>query len=497
MTAPASEQILVVAPRGRDGELTRLLLERHGLSVELIASVDRLASSVETAGCAVITQEALASDAAAVLTAALAKQPPWCDFPIIVLMSPGRRLSGELGNVTMLERPIGPDTLLAAVRAALRARRRQYEARAAIQQRDQFLAMLGHELRNPLAAIVLGAELAHLVSREELLERLEMIKRQGNHLARLVDDLLDVARVTSGKVQLRREAVDIDDVIHACITTLAERAHQRDITVSFAGASGLVVAGDTVRLEQVISNLLTNAIKYSPANSTVTVSAASVAGACEIRVRDEGIGIAPEMLPRVFELFAQADGSLHRAEGGMGIGLTLVDRLVRLHGGEVRVASEGLGHGSEFIVRLPLDDVPQAAGPRAHATADPGARVRVVLVEDNSDIREMTAALLSEIGCDVDVAADGFDGVDRIVSAQPDLALVDIGLPGIDGFEVARRVRAAVAAPILLVAVTGYGRDQDRAEASDAGFDLHVAKPLHVDALVALVERSRTAVVQR
>jgi signal transduction histidine kinase/ActR/RegA family two-component response regulator len=497
MTTPSSEQILIVAPRGRDGELIRLLLEKNGLSAELIASIDALAPAVETAGCAVVTQEALRADAAAAVTAALAKQPPWCDFPIIVLTSAGRRVTGELGNVTMLERPIGPDTLLASVRAALRARRRQYEARAAIQQRDQFLAMLGHELRNPLAAIVLASELARAGDREQLQRWLDMIARQGKHLTRLVDDLLDVARVTSGKVELRREAVDIDDVIRACIATLGERAHQRDITISFASTSGLVVAGDTVRLEQVISNLLTNAIKYSPPSSTVTVAAASVAGACEIRVRDEGIGIAPEMRPRVFELFAQADGSLHRAEGGMGIGLTLVDRLVRLHGGEVRVESDGLGYGSEFIVRLPIGTVPESARPRAHATADPGTRVRVVLVEDNSDIREMTAALLSEIGCDVDVAVDGFDGVDRIVSARPDLALVDIGLPGIDGFEVARRVRAAVAAPILLVAVTGYGRDQDRAEANDAGFDLHVAKPLHVDALVALVERSRAAVMQR
>ena len=492
MTASSSEQILVVAPRGRDGELTRRLLERHGLSAKLIASVDRIASAVETAGCAVITQEALTTDAAGVLSDALATQPPWCDFPIIVLTSAGRRITGELGNVTMLERPIGSDTLLASVRAALRARRRQYEARAAIQQRDQFLAMLGHELRNPLAAIVLASELANIAPRDQLVERLEMVKRQGKHLARLVDDLLDVARVTSGKVQLRHEAVDIDDVIRTCITTLGERAHSRGITVVFAGSSGLIVDGDTVRLEQVVSNLLANAIKYSPVDRTVRVSCTRAGDWCEIRVCDEGIGIEPDMLPRVFELFAQADGSLDRAEGGMGIGLTLVDRLVRLHGGDVRVASGGLGCGSEFIVRLPLGAMPQVASADERPTA-PGMGVRVVLVEDNADIREMTAALLSEIGCDVDVAIDGLDGVDTIVRARPDLALVDIGLPGIDGFEVARRVRAAVAEPMLLVAVTGYGRDQDRAEASEAGFDLHVAKPLHADALVALVERTRAA----
>jgi signal transduction histidine kinase len=485
------EQIIVAAPRGRDGELTRALFEKHGLAVSLAADIEELASAVETAGCAVITQEALTAENTRAIVAALANQPPWSDFPLIVLTSAGKRVAEELGNVTMLERPIGTDTLLAAVRAALRARRRQYEARAAIQQRDQFLAMLGHELRNPLGAIVLASQLARSGPPGQVEGRLETIARQSNHLARLVDDLLDVARVTSGKVQLRREAVDIDDVIHACIETLGERARSRGITIELACASGVVVEGDTVRLEQVVSNLLANAIKYSPRDRQVTVSTVRVGDMCEIHVRDQGIGIESAMLPRVFELFAQADGSLDRAEGGMGIGLTLVDRLVRLHGGEVRVASAGLGHGSEFIVRLPIGTRPELAASVPRTKTDRDVRVRVVLVEDNPDIREMTAALLAEIGCDVEVAADGLAGVERIVRVRPDLALVDIGLPGIDGFEVARQVRAAIPEPLLLVAISGYSRDQDRVNASEAGFDLHLAKPLQVDALTRLVERSR------
>jgi signal transduction histidine kinase/CheY-like chemotaxis protein len=491
MTASSPELVLVAAPRGRDGELTRALLEKHGLAAVLVQSVDEIASAVETAGCAVITQEALTADSTRALGTALARQPPWCDFPVVLLTSARHRIDTDLGNVTMLERPVGAETLLAAVRTALRGRRRQYEARAAIQQRDQFLAMLGHELRNPLGAIVLASELARSGTPEQLESRLEMIARQSNHLARLVDDLLDVARVTSGKVQLRREAVDIDDVIRACIATLGERATKRGIRVVFAERSGAVVAGDTVRLEQVVSNLLANAIKYSPADRTVTVSSVCNGAVCEIRVRDEGIGIDRDMLPRVFELFAQADGSLDRAEGGMGIGLTLVDRLVRLHGGEVHVASAGLGRGSEFIVRLPVGECPDVTTRVDQPATDGDVRVRVVLVEDNPDIREMTAALLTEIGCDVEVASDGPQGVERIVRTRPDMALVDIGLPGIDGFEVARQVRAAVAAPMLLVAVTGYNRDQDRAQATEAGFDLHLAKPLHVDALTKLVARSR------
>jgi signal transduction histidine kinase/CheY-like chemotaxis protein len=493
MTASSPELVLVAAPRGRDGELTRVLLEKHGLPAVLVQSVEEIASAVETAGCAVITQEALTADSSLALGTALARQPPWCDFPLVLLTSARHRLDTDLGNVTMLERPVGAETLLAAVRTALRARRRQYEARAAIQQRDQFLAMLGHELRNPLGAIVLASELARSGTPEQLENRLDMIARQSNHLARLVDDLLDVARVTSGKVQLRREAVDIDDVIRACIETLGERANKRGITIVFAERCGTSIAGDTVRLEQVVSNLLANAIKYSPPDRTVTISSTCNATTCEIRVRDQGIGIDREMLPRVFELFAQADGSLDRAEGGMGIGLTLVDRLVRLHGGQVHVASAGLGRGSEFIVRLPRGDRPEHAPDVKRTAADPDVRVRVVLVEDNPDIRDMTAALLAAIGCDVEVAADGPAGVERIVRVRPDLALVDIGLPGMDGFEVARRVRAAITEPMLLVAVTGYSRDQDRAQASAAGFDMHLAKPLQVDALTKLVERSRLA----
>jgi signal transduction histidine kinase len=488
-----SEQIIVAAPRGRDGELTRALFEKHGMAVRIASSIEEIASAVETAGCAVITQEALTPETTQTIIDALAKQPPWSDFPMIVLTSAGKRVTGDLGNVTMLERPVGAETLLAAVRAALRGRRHQYEARAAIQQRDQFLAMLGHELRNPLGAIVLASELARSGTPEQIDGRLEMIARQSNHLVRLVDDLLDVARVTTGKVQLRREAVDIDDVIRTCIATLGERARARGITIERAATSGLVVEGDTVRLEQVVSNLLANAIKYSPRDRTVAVSSIRAGDAREIHVRDQGIGIEPAMLPRVFELFAQADSSLDRAEGGMGIGLTLVDRLVRLHGGEVRVASAGLGQGSEFIVRLPIGTSPELAPSVPRTRTDRDMRVRVVLVEDNPDIREMTAALLAEIGCDVEVAADGPAGVERIVRVRPDLALVDIGLPGIDGFEVARQVRAAIPEPMLLVAISGYSRDQDRVNASEAGFDLHLAKPLQVDALTKLVERSRLA----
>jgi signal transduction histidine kinase/CheY-like chemotaxis protein len=402
-----------------------------------------------------------------------------------------QRVIVELGNVTVLERPIAPPTLITAVHAALRARRRQYEARAAIQQRDQFLAMLGHELRTPLGSIVLAVELARR-EREgpQVARRLELIARQSNLLARLVDDLLDVARVTAGKIQLRREPVDVDAVVRGCVAALAERARRRSIALEIGPDSGAVIEADPVRIEQVINNLLSNAIKYSPVGRRVHVSAAIVGDACELRVRDQGVGIAPEMQGRIFDLFVQADGSFERSEGGMGIGLTLVDRLVRLHGGSIELRSEGLGHGSEFIVRLPLGAVPAGAGASPPGVASP-AELRVVLVEDNLDLRELTSDLLVALGCSVELAADGPHGVERIVQSQPELALVDIGLPFLDGFGVAREVRRRLGSAPYLVAVTGYGRSQDRERAVDAGFDTFVTKPLGADKARDLIERAR------
>jgi signal transduction histidine kinase/ActR/RegA family two-component response regulator len=496
MTSPdVSERILVLAPRGRDAELAQQLLESRALHAEVCAGgAALLAALASGAGCAVVTEEALLEGLDRELARVFREQPPWSDFPLILLSggysSHLHRILPELGNVTLLERPIAPQTLITAVHAALRARRRQYQARAAIQQRDQFLAMLGHELRTPLGSIVLATELARGASdREQVESRLELIARQSKLLARLVDDLLDVARVTTGKIQLRRETVDIDAAIHGCVDALAERARVRRIALLIEATSGAVIEGDTARIEQVFNNLLANAIKYSPPGRTVRVSSAVVDGNCEIRVRDQGIGIAPDMQGRVFDLFAQVDASPERAEGGLGIGLTLVDRLVRLHGGSVEVRSEGVGHGSEFIVRLPLGAAPAS---RDVASPDPARPhlIRVVLVEDNSDLRELTADLLAALGCSVELAVDGPEGVERIVQARPELALVDIGLPILDGFGVAREVRRQLGAAPYLVAVTGYGRDQDHESAADAGFDRLVTKPLSADQARELLQQA-------
>ncbi|HUS28122.1 MAG TPA: hybrid sensor histidine kinase/response regulator [Kofleriaceae bacterium] len=498
MSPTSNLPVLVFAPRGRDGELIERALTANGFATVMCTTPAELLEAMrDDAGCALITQEALDASVRDELAAWLSTQPPWSDFPLLVLLSAAspdtlESLSRRLGNITFLERPLAPATLLTATRSALRGRMRQLEARSAIQQRDQFLAMLGHELRNPLAAIVLAARLVREGSdRSQLGHRVEVIERQSNILARLVDDLLDVARVTSGKVRLRSEAVDVDAVIRSCIEAHEERAKRRNMQIVFTSASNVTIEGDTVRIEQVVSNLLANAVKYSPAGRTVRISSKRLDDACEIRVRDEGIGIAPEMQSHVFDLFTQIDSSADRSEGGMGIGLTLVDRLVRLHGGTIDLVSDGLGTGSEFIVRLPIGVPPVDPSVLKLEPAIAAQKIRVVLVEDNADLRELSAEMLEALGCSVEVAVDGPEGVERICSSHPDLALVDIGLPLLDGFGVARQVRERIGREQMLVAVTGYGREQDREQAQAAGFDLHVTKPLAADTLKGLIERAR------
>src|SRR5688572_29869061 len=373
------ETVLVLAPTGRDSPLAcDILAERAQVACEACADVLELCRKIaQGAGAVLIAEEALDSPAAWRLADALAAQLPWSDIPLLVLASaPETELTGdgplkvirERGNVTLLDRPLRIVTLVTAVQAALRARRRQYEVRdllaatrAAVRQRDQFLAMLGHELRNPLATITNALTVLDTVApviaddgqRAEHEQR-EIITRQTAHLARLVDDLLDVARITSGKVVLQRRAVDLCDLVSRAARAVSVLAHaeRHEVTVS-TSCDRVVVDGDPVRLEQVVNNLLTNAIKYTPAGGRIQLEVGEHGGDAILRVRDNGIGIAKELIGRVFDLFAQAERSLDRAQGGMGIGLTLVRQLVEMHGGSVSVASEGSGRGSEFTVRLP------------------------------------------------------------------------------------------------------------------------------------------------
>ncbi len=494
MTADVDElTVLVWAPRGRDALLAAQLLERNGFAAVACEQAEDIARLATQAGCAVLTEDALRAGSVEMLTEAFARQPAWSDFPVILFAprasggpADAIQVASVLGNVTVLERPVQSRTLVSAVVAALRGRRRQYEARAAIQRRDEFLAMLGHELRNPLSAIVFAVDALH---REvgDLGERPRIIlERQSQHLARLVEDLLDVARVTTGKVTLKSEPIDLRELLARCIQSIEGQAGARSTEVVLEAREAAVVDGDAVRLEEVFTNLLSNAIKYSPPSSRVDLVLDVGTERCCVDVIDRGIGIAPEMLPRVFELFAQAEGTLARSQGGLGIGLTVVKSLVELHRGSVTANSEGPGQGSRFRVDLPLANAAQATASLRDVVVQSAAGLRVLVVEDNPDLLELTCQVLEIAGCDVKSASDGMSGLQMIDQHEFDVALVDIGLPGIDGYELVRRVRQRGPGP-RMVAMSGYGQDLDRQRALDAGFDLHLTKPVSIGAILAAV----------
>jgi len=493
----SSDQILILAPRGRDAVLAIQLLAQSELVAQPCETIEELIAAIPETGCAIITAEMLDDPARAALVKALAAQPPWSDFPIILFPPRGTErvpdalaIAAELGNITILERPVQGHTLVSAVVAALRGRRRQYDAREAIERRDQFLAMLGHELRNPLAVIVLAIDSLQDAVGDRCEKQCSMIERQTKHLARLVDDLLDVARVTSGRVTLRREPVDLAEVIERCVQGAELKARGRGIAIVLAIAERpIVVDGDVVRLEEIFSNLLTNAIKYSTDGAPIEVRVVRDRDTCIIDVEDHGVGIAPESIGSVFELFAQVAPAIDRSSGGLGIGLTIVRGLVELHGGCVAARSAGLGHGATFQVRLPVTPAPIAEAPAPGA--DEPAQQRVLLVDDNLDLLDMTRMLLETLGCNVDTASDGADGLAQLVAAPPDIAFIDIGLPLLDGLEIARRARREVGQAPYLVAMTGYGQAEDRRRALDAGFDAHLTKPVTVEEIQRALAASR------
>ena len=493
----ASERILVWAPSGRDATVATALLAQNGLHAVACTNIAELVDQLPDVGCAVITAEVLDGPARERIREALAAQPAWSDFPIILFAPRGvdratdaNEATKLLGNVTILERPVLGRTLLSAVTAALRGRRRQYEGRDAIHRRDQFLAMLGHELRNPLAAILLASESLDGVAGEVGGKQRKIIDRQARHLARLVDDLLDVSRVTSGKITLQSAPIDVGEVILRCLQGAELAARQRRIQLrSNVGTTPLLVHGDLVRLEEIFNNLIGNALKYSPEGARVDVNARHEADTCVVEVIDTGIGLAPDMLDHVFDLFAQVDSTLDRAKGGLGIGLTLARSLVELHGGTIDVISKGLGCGTKFTVRLPaLRAEPRRSTPTLSLVPETTSR-RIVLVEDNADLLEVTKDLLEALGHTVTGALDGVRGIAAIVGERPDVALIDIGLPGIDGYTIAREVRRQLVPPPLLVATTGYGQDIDRQRALEAGFDDHLTKPITPDTLARVIAR--------
>jgi signal transduction histidine kinase/CheY-like chemotaxis protein len=386
----------------------------------------------------------------------------------------------------------GLTTLSAHAGTALENARRYREVREADQRKDDFLARLAHELRNPLAPIVHALHLLDRVAGHgpQGVQLREIMARQTRHLGCLVDDLLDVSRIRLDKLSLRLQPLDLRDVARRSVEALQVSRHAEGHEISLAMApEPVVVNGDPGRLEQVVGNLLQNAVKYTPRGAPIHVAVERTPREAVLRVHDRGIGIAPEMLPHIFQMFMQADRSLDRAQGGLGLGLALVRALVEHHGGSVTAESAGLGCGSQFTVRLPLSAARPAAtdGGRARPQTRP---TRILVVEDNPDARETLRAVLEMEGHRVAVAIDGADAVELGAAFRPEIAFIDIGLPGLDGFEVARRLRARDGdRRIMLIALTGRGQPEDRRQAQAAGFDGYLVKPVVPEQLFELIAR--------
>ena len=354
-------------------------------------------------------------------------------------------------------------------------------------EKDEFLAMLAHELRNPLGAVAsANAVLARIGGGEKAAVRARnIIARQVDHLSRVVDDLLDVSRLTVGKVVLTRRPMDLSAVVRRALEPFAgEGVHDVSLT-----ADPVWVNGDETRLEQIVNNLLANAFKFTPAGGRIEIAVRAEQGTALLCVRDTGIGISTDRLPRVFDLFFQGEPTLSRSQGGLGIGLTLVKRLAELHGGSASAASQGPNQGSTFTVRLPAIPAPPATSSRSGEQCL-GTPRRVLVIEDNADSREMLKTALEMSGHTVYDAPDGAQGIETAYRCEPDVAIVDIGLPGVDGYEVGKRLRALPGGgQLLLVALTGYGQRADRKRSEEAGFDAHLVKPIDPERLERFLVR--------
>jgi signal transduction histidine kinase/ActR/RegA family two-component response regulator len=516
MIRPAAEadrdrRVLFLAATSRDAVATASMLAPLRLQVHVCRSFDELMREVAAGAGAVLLPEEWASPShIAALHGLLSSQPPWSDLPVLILTRSGADSPEAveavrlLGNVTLLERPVRLATLATALRTALRARERQYQIREHLAERaraeealrladrrkDEFLATLGHELRNPLAPLLAALHLLKSAGlKAPVVARVTAVMdRQIGHLLRLVSDLLEVSRITRGLIEVQREPIDLGFVVQSavdsCRTALDVARHELSVHIP---DEPVIVWGDTVRLTQVFSNLLNNAAKYTEAGGRITVRVSREDRRARVSVKDNGIGIASDQLKAVFEMFTQVDRSNRAAQGGLGIGLTLVRSLVTQHGGTVEARSEGIGSGSEFVVDLPAADVPAVkAAPLQQARPFPPRRI--LIADDNRDAADTLGELLTSLGATVHVVHSGGDALVAIDAFGPDAMLLDIGMPGMDGFEVARRLRARPGGErLLLIALTGWGQTEDQLRSRAAGFDHHVVKPPDVERLRELL----------
>jgi two-component system, sensor histidine kinase len=514
--AARAERVLLVTPTRRDGEVTCSLLQRAGMHAVICRDLGDAAEQVELGvGTLVLTDLALIDPAMNEVISVLQRQPPWSDVPVVLLThdrdrSPASaRMLALLTNVTLLDRPTSIRTMVSAVLAALRARRRQYEIRdhlqtlqaaehklrEADQRKDEFLATLAHELRNPLAPIRTGLQLLARRPAEpdsSLAALPQMMERQIGMLVKLIDDLLDVSRISTGKLVLQYDTVDLREVAHVAVegSSPAIDAGTHALQVE-AGTEPVWVRGDAQRLAQVIGNLLNNAAKYTPPGGRIELRVRREGEHAVVSVHDNGAGIPADMLDHVFAMFTQVNQTLPHARGGLGIGLSLVRRLVEMHGGSVQAHSAGAGLGSTFTLRIPTAPAPAQHEPSSAAVEAAHRTLRVLVVDDNTDAADMLVTWLQHAGCPARAAYTGEAALEVAAEFQPEVVLCDIGLPGIDGHEVAIRLRRdGCLADARLVALTGWGSEKDKRRTRDAGFDAHLVKPVRVEQLTEILRQT-------
>lgn len=500
-------RVLLYAPTGRDAQLAQRVLEAGGIeSLICNTAQDVLAELQRGAGALLAQEETLTPVALKQLGAWVAGQPHWSDIPILVVTHQGadspslQSVMETLRNLTLLERPVRTRALISSVKSALNARMRQYQVREAEQRKDEFLASLAHELRNPLAPIRTSMSVLSLMypAASGVSKVCDVVERQIGHLTRLVDDLLDVARITSGKIVLQREPVLLSSIIaHAmeiCAPMLEGKPHALNLSQP---QEDVMLDADPVRLVQSLANVLGNAIKFTPSPGGISLTVEVQDRNVIFHVRDTGIGLEPEAISRIFEMFAQGKPEHARAQGpgGLGIGLSLARRFVEMHGGTITAASEGIGKGSEFTMILPV--VTNTGIPRSKANAlspSIAGNRRVLVVDDNRDGADMLQQLLEADGFTVDAVYNGVDALQVATERLPDIVVMDIGMPGMDGYEVVRRIRALPGGKdILIIAVTGWGQDSAKLQSRDAGFDHHLVKPVRFDQIRSFLEPRRAS----
>lgn len=491
------QRIVIFAPVGKDARLIMQVLEMVGLDCHACQELGEVVPQLRQGAAALcVIEEGFTAEFLAALTGHLESQPAWSDLPVLVLSMQGldspavRSVFEQVGNVTLLERPVRRAALVSAALSARRARLRQYEMREVDRRKDEFLAILGHELRNPLAPIRTAMDVLATLpgSTEQVRNITQIVERQVRHLTRLVDDLLDVARITNDKVALKNEWVTLDTVLQHAVEICRPQleAGQHPLDISQPNAS-VLLAGDRARLVQSLANVLGNATKFSPPGSPIALRASVEGGDIVLSVRDQGVGLAPEARARIFDLFVQDPAGRAQASGGLGIGLSLAQRFTRMHGGTVQVFSGGAGQGSEFVLRMPI----VVAERRRHPRPAPGATartgedaVRIMVVDDNTDGAEMLQVMLEMDGYSVSQANDGQGAIALAKQVHPHAVLMDIGLPDMQGYDAARSIREQLPDDdVVFIAMTGWGHDEARRRAAEAGMQHYLVKPVDLDAL--------------